>query len=195
MRVGGELFDARGKTTVRESRSTQDGHCQNTPDDSLGDEIIRQCQVFSAFGTARRDRENARRMERAVSKTKLLYGVEEERKRVAEASEEPVVVPVVVVAVHVHPAVIVPAVERRVAVCKMPSAPPSLECSQDCILFGIVMPWHSAPSILLLEGSTCATLSRTVIRDTLDAWILVSVARNRDRLHTHLLPKSFYIRF
>ena len=38
------------------------------------------------------------------------------------------------------------------------------------------------------ESSAYTTLSQTVIGDTLDVWILDSVASNRNRSHIHLLP-------
>ena len=47
-------------------------------------------------------------------------------KRVADAAEPDVVVPVIVVAVHVDLALVVP-VERGVGMYEIPSMPPSLE--------------------------------------------------------------------
>jgi hypothetical protein len=41
---------------------------------------------------------------------------------------------------------------------------------------------------LVVEVSACTTLSKAVTVDTLDAWILVSVAGSRNRPHIHLLP-------
>ena len=38
------------------------------------------------------------------------------------------------------------------------------------------------------EVSACTTLSKAVTVDTLDAWILDSVGRSRNRPHIHLLP-------
>ena len=52
-------------------------------------------------------------------------------KRVAEASDPPVVIPVIVVAVDVHVALVVPPVERGVAMCDKPSIPLLLECSRS----------------------------------------------------------------
>ena len=48
-------------------------------------------------------------------------------KRVVKAGEPPVVVPIVVVAVDVHLALVVPAVERGVALYRESSVPPPLE--------------------------------------------------------------------
>ena len=60
-------------------------------------------------------------------------------KRVADAAEPPVVVPVVaVVAVDVHVTLAVPPVERDESY-KTPSLPPSIECSPDCIGFAIII--------------------------------------------------------
>ena len=61
-------------------------------------------------------------------------------KRVAHASKPPVVVPVVVVAVDVHLALVVPTVERGVALYGVSSISLPLEYSQGCIESGIVMP-------------------------------------------------------
>ena len=47
-------------------------------------------------------------------------------KRLADAGEQPVVVPVVVVAVDVHVALVVPTVERG-EMCRIPSMSPPLE--------------------------------------------------------------------
>ena len=55
--------------------------------------------------------------------------------QVAEASEPPVVVPVVVVAVDVHVALVIPPVERG-EVCTVPSLALPVECSRGCISFG-----------------------------------------------------------
>ena len=69
-------------------------------------------------------------MERTAHETKLARAVRRERemKRVANASEEPVVVPVVVIAIDVHVAlVIVPAIEG--GLYGVPSVPPPLEYS------------------------------------------------------------------
>ena len=59
-------------------------------------------------------------------------------KRFSDASEPPIVVPVVVVAVDVHVALVIPAVERGELYDK-PSMPPPLEYSQGCIVFRIKM--------------------------------------------------------
>lgn len=53
----------------------------------------------------------------------------ERMKRVAHASEPPVVVPIVVVTVHVHVTLVLPQVEDRVALCEVPSIPPPAEYS------------------------------------------------------------------
>ena len=60
--------------------------------------------------------------------------------RVANTGEPPVVVPVVVVAVDVHLALVVPTVERGVALYGVSSISLPLEYSQSCIESGIVMP-------------------------------------------------------
>ncbi len=61
-------------------------------------------------------------------------------KRVANTGEPPVVVPVVVVAVDVHLALVVPTVEHGVALYGVSSISLPLEYSQSCIESGIVMP-------------------------------------------------------
>ena len=63
-----------------------------------------------------------------------------EMKRVANARKPPVVVPVVVVAVDVHLALVVPTVERGVILYEVSSISLPLEYSQSCIESGIVMP-------------------------------------------------------
>ena len=50
-------------------------------------------------------------------------------KRVATPGEPIVAVPVAVIAVDVHLALVIPAVERSVAMYRIPSIPPSLENS------------------------------------------------------------------
>jgi hypothetical protein len=61
------------------------------------------------------------------------------------------------------------------------------------ILFCIIMHQHSIPSIFIFyEVSTYTTLFETLIANTLDVWILDSVAGNRDRPHIHLLPLLVY---
>lgn len=61
-------------------------------------------------------------------------------KWVANTGEPPVVVPVVVVAVDVHLALVVPTVERGVALYGVSSISLPLEYSRSCIESGIVMP-------------------------------------------------------
>ena len=79
-------------------------------------------------------------MERSAYKTKLPRHKDEgEMKRIAHASEPPVVIPVIVVAVDIHIALAVPPVERGES-WSVPSLPLPLECSRGCIVFGIVMP-------------------------------------------------------
>lgn len=56
---------------------------------------------------------------------------------VAAAGEPPVVIPPIVVAVDVHIALVIPVVERGVALCDVPSLPLPIECSPGCIEFGI----------------------------------------------------------
>ena len=58
---------------------------------------------------------------------------------ICEAGKQPVVVPIVVVAVDVHVPLVVPEVERS-ELYRVPSVPPPLEYSQGCIAFGIIMP-------------------------------------------------------
>ena len=53
-------------------------------------------------------------MERAVEKAKLPRTGGGEMKRVATAREQPIVIPVIVVAVHVHIALVVPPVESGI---------------------------------------------------------------------------------
>jgi hypothetical protein len=57
-------------------------------------------------------------------------------KRAANARKPPVVVPVVVVAVDVHLALVVPVVERG-EMYRVPSVPLPIEYSQGCIESGI----------------------------------------------------------
>ena len=59
-------------------------------------------------------------------------------KRFADAGEPPVVVPVVVVAVHVHVALVVPLVERRRLYIRPPTPLP-IEYSRGCIEFAITI--------------------------------------------------------
>lgn len=66
-------------------------------------------------------------MEWTTYKTKLSSESRREMKRVANAREPPVVVPVVVVAVDVHLALVVPTVERGVALYGVSSASLLLE--------------------------------------------------------------------
>lgn len=63
-----------------------------------------------------------------------------ELKRVAgtgDTREEPAVVPIVVVAVAVHVTLVVPAIEREVAMYGAPSMSLLVEYSPSCTLFGI----------------------------------------------------------
>ena len=71
-------------------------------------------------------------------------------KRLANAGEEPVVIPVIVVAVDVHVAlVVVPPVERG-EMCDVSSIPLSFEYSQDCIVCEGVEPYqYIVPSIFM----------------------------------------------
>ena len=116
----------------------------------------------------------------------------------------PPVVRLVVVRVEPLPIVVTVRVEQvRIAIGlrERSSVPPPLEFSQGCILFGISFSrmtyWVNAPNfsrqVSSFLRSTCTTLSETVIADTLDARILVSVAESRDRPHIHLLPWLLYI--
>jgi hypothetical protein len=69
-------------------------------------------------------------------KNKTLPDKEREMKRVSDAGKPPVVVPVVVVAVDVHVALVVPAVERGKLCDKLSVSPPfdlQHAKSQDCI--------------------------------------------------------------
>ena len=50
--------------------------------------------------------------------------------RSRNAGKEPIVVPVVVVAIAIHVALVVPTVERQVAMCGTPSVPPPFEYSR-----------------------------------------------------------------
>ena len=59
-------------------------------------------------------------------------------KRVSNAAEPVVPIPPVVVAVHVHVALIIPAVERGESYSE-PSMPLPFEYSQGCIVFRIEM--------------------------------------------------------
>lgn len=113
-----------------------------------------------------------------------------------DGEREPVLtVPPVVrlVVVRVEPATIVVTVriqQVRIAIGmrEISSVSPPLEYSQGCIESGIAMPYYLAPSIFFFEVSACTTLSEAVTVDTLDAWILGSVAGSRDRPHIHLQP-------
>lgn len=53
-------------------------------------------------------------------------------KRVANTRKPPIVIPVVVVVVDIHIAIVIEVVERG-NLCKISSVPPSLEYSQECI--------------------------------------------------------------
>ncbi len=53
-------------------------------------------------------------------------------KIVANTSKPPIVIPVVVVAIDIHIALVIEAVERG-NLYKISSVPPSIEYSQDCI--------------------------------------------------------------
>nr|QBM02523.1 hypothetical protein [uncultured archaeon] len=64
-------------------------------------------------------------------------------KRLADASEPPVVVPVVVALVDVHVALVVPTVERG-EVCKIPSMTPPLEILSKISGLNIIS-HHNAP--------------------------------------------------
>jgi len=59
-------------------------------------------------------------------------------KRVADTAEEPVVIPVIVVAVDVHVALVIPLVERG-DMCGTPSVPLPIDCSLGCIVFGRIL--------------------------------------------------------
>lgn len=50
-----------------------------------------------------------------------------------------------------------------------------------------------AKYLRFFEVSACTTLSEAVTADTLDAWILGSVAGDLDRPRTHLLPQQVYL--
>lgn len=97
-------------------------------------------------------------------------------KRVADAGEPVVAIPAIVVAVDVHVPLAIPAVEVG-PLCEVSSVPPLLEYSRSCILFGIVMPQHLTPSIFVFS-CTYTTLFETVVANTPDVWILISVAGN-----------------
>lgn len=61
-------------------------------------------------------------------------------KRVADgnASEPPVIIPIVVVLVAIHLALAIPLVERDES-CKVPSLPPPVEYSPGCIVCRIII--------------------------------------------------------
>ncbi|MFA6407851.1 MAG: hypothetical protein WCW36_00010 [Candidatus Paceibacterota bacterium] len=70
--------------------------------------------------------------------------------------KEPIVVPVVVVAIAIHVPLVVPAVEREVAMCGVPSISLPIEALCDLrvvcggsAVFGIIMPEHFTPSIFI----------------------------------------------
>ena len=70
-------------------------------------------------------------------------------KRVADTADPPVVVPVIVVAVDVHFALVVPPIERD-ELCSVPSMPLPIECSLGCIVFGrMLLHQYVAPSIFM----------------------------------------------
>lgn len=111
-------------------------------------------------------------------------------KRVANTSERPVVVPVVVVAVDVQLALVVPTIERGVALYRVSSRSLPPEYSK-----GLYRIWHreclKTPYQVasFFEVSACTTLSKAVTVDIQNAWILGSVAESLDSLsHIHLLP-------
>ena len=108
-------------------------------------------------------------------------------KRIATARKPPSVVPLVVVAVNVHVALVIPAIEG--GLYGGSSIPLPLEYSRGCIVFGILnaITLHTK-YLLFFEVSACTTLPETVAADTPDAWILGSVAGDHRLPHGHLLP-------
>ena len=77
-------------------------------------------------------------MERAAYKTKLSRALRgREMKRVADTGEQPIVVPVVVVAVDVHLALVVPTIERGIALYRVSSRSLPSEYSK-----GLYRIWH-----------------------------------------------------
>ncbi|HEY4493268.1 MAG TPA: hypothetical protein VJB98_01475 [Candidatus Paceibacterota bacterium] len=71
-------------------------------------------------------------------------------KRVAHATEDPVVVPVVVVAVDVHVRLVVPPIERG-ELYMIPSVPPLLDSPSSTDDYrrnsGLYLIWHLIPKI------------------------------------------------
>jgi hypothetical protein len=109
-------------------------------------------------------------------------------KRVAETSEPPVVVPVVVVAVHVHVAlVVVPAIEGR------PLMRDIFYTTAPRILSELYRIRHhnaviSRTKYFHFLSFACVTLFQTVVENIPKVWKLGSAAENRGLLHMHLLP-------
>ena len=58
-------------------------------------------------------------------------------KRVSDTGKPVVAIPAFVVAIDVHVPLVVPTVERSVALCDTPPTPPPLEYSPSCIESGI----------------------------------------------------------
>ncbi|MDP3875126.1 MAG: hypothetical protein Q8Q22_01235 [bacterium] len=104
-------------------------------------------------------------------------------RRVADAREPPVVIPIVVVLVDVHVALVVPVAERG-EVYDKPSRSPPLKYSWGCISRRIIMRQLITPSIFIFyEVSTYTTLSASLNANILNVWILGSAAGNLDRPH------------
>lgn len=60
-------------------------------------------------------------------------------KKIADTTEAIVPIPLIVVAIDVDLALVVPPVEDGVALCEKSSVPLPIKCSLGCIVFGIVM--------------------------------------------------------
>ena len=73
-------------------------------------------------------------MARADYKTKLPYKSRGEMKKVAETSEPPIIIPVIVVAVDIHVALAVPPVECTYCAKHLPYHHPS-NAPQGCFIF------------------------------------------------------------
>ena len=111
---------------------------------------------------------------------------EGEMKRVARPRKPPVVVPLVVVTVDVHIALVIPAIEG--GLCSAPPVPPLLECSRGWILFDILnVLVHHTKYLHFLWSVYMHHSILNPIQYILDAWILISATSNHSHLHIYLL--------
>lgn len=153
----------------------------------MGNKITARQKIYRSVSPLRRHRQNARRMARTTTKTKLPRTCGGEMKRVTTARKPPVVVPVVVVAVDVHVALVVPPVESGRIVQRASHA------TTHQLLSGLYRIRDSnrlAPrtKYLLFFKLAYTTLFLIAIKKTLGVRPLDSAAGNPRRPRTRLLP-------